>query len=404
MNPYFTTHLGQLYLGECSQVMALLEPASIHAVVTDPPYGLSFMGQRWDYDVPSVEVWREALRLLKPGGHLSSFGGTRTYHRLVVNIEDAGFAIRDQVQWLYGSGFPKSLDVGKAIDHAAGAERKIIAHVGSDGVRRKPRSPVDHGKSATGQTITTPATPEARRWDGWGTALKPAHEPICLARKPLADTVAFNVLAHGCGGLNIDICRLDSEPWIRAGLRDDIRGGGFGAGRKRRIDLGGISKSNPLGRWPTNVILDPEAAAALDAQSGPLTSGNLSPSHQRHVPRLGCGGAYNDNAGTGYPREWPGDSGGASRFFYCAKASPSERGPGNNHPTVKPLALMRWLVRLVCPPGGVVLDPFLGSGTTAMACEDLGIRWVGIEREEKYCAIAKQRLQARAPLFAGVSA
>jgi site-specific DNA-methyltransferase (adenine-specific) len=380
--------------------MASLKPASVHAVVTDPPYGLSFMGKRWDYDVPSVAHWAAVLRLLRPGGHLLSFGGARTYHRMVVNMEDAGFEVRDQVMWLYGSGFPKSLDVGKAIDKKAGVEREVVATV----LRSDKRGGNYHGGSESRPPlewrVTIPATAEARRWDGWGTALKPAHEPICLARKPLEGTVAANVLAHGCGGLNVAACRLEGGKKVPASPsgRRKLYSAGLGDNRQ------GTSGFNPdIGRWPANVVLDFDVAIMLDAQSGELTSGTKSPRHRRNAPRLGHGKTYGNDPGAGYPREWPGDSGGASRFFYCAKASPTERGPGNDHPTVKPLALMQWLVRLVCPPGGVVLDPFLGSGTTALACEDLGLRWIGIEREEKYCEVAKQRLIGRAPLFAGVA-
>jgi site-specific DNA-methyltransferase (adenine-specific) len=361
--------------GDCIEEMQKMDACSIDAIITDPPYGLAFMGKEWDgYTSPIAfqewcESWaREALRVLKPGGHILAFGGTRMYHRLVSGIEDAGFEIRDCLMWIYGSGFPKSLDVSKAIDKAAGAEREVIIGAG--------RSNIGTGKHGRGvsiysqvvvdatnektvrNNISIPSTEAAKKWQGWGTSLKPAVEPIVLARKPLIGTVAKNVLEYGTGALNIDASRIGivqgDEP--KAGKRTATFGtlettsGGDGSG--------GWKASS--GRWPANILLDEEAAAILDEQSGELTSGT-------------------------------------SRFFYVAKASRSERNAGperNIHPTVKPVKLMRYLVRLITPNGGVVLDPFLGSGTTGVAAIQEGKSWFGIEREIEYVEIARGRTSA----------
>lgn len=305
-----------LFLGRSEVVLKELESNSIDSIVTDPPYGLSFMGKKWDYDVPSVEIWKEALRVLKPGGHLLSFAGTRTYHRMAVNIEDAGFEIRDQIMWIYGSGFPKSHNIG----------------------------------------------------DGRGTALKPANEPIVVARKPLEKglTVAQNALKWGTGALNIDESRVSGAGYTSGGQNKSIA---FG--------MNGLSEKQPRndgsqGRWPANVLLDEEAAAALDEQSGNLATQG--------------GPKKKDSVGKFY-------GGGASRFFYVAKASKRERGEGNVHPTVKPIKLMEYLIRLVTLAGGTVLDPFMGSGTTGVAAKRLGFRFVGIEMEHSYFIISKKRIE-----------
>jgi DNA modification methylase len=346
-----------IHLGDCLDVLRTMPDCSVDAVVTDPPYGLAFMGKRWDYDVPSVEVWAECLRVLKPGGHLLAFAGTRTQHRMAVRIEDAGFEIRDMIAWVYGSGFPKSLDVSKAIDKAAGAEREVVgsrpefksrkaaeARRGEDALRSRNEL---HDPGRGGYTrpesvgdITAPATPEAQRWAGWGTALKPALEPITMARKPLAGTVAGNVLEHGTGALNVDGCRV--------GLREARqlnRAGSIGYGGS---EPQGIVEDGGMGRWPANLIHDgSEEPCALLAD--------------------------------------------AARFFYTAKASASER-QGVTHPTVKPLDLMAYLCRLVTPPGGVVLDPFMGSGTTIKAAVGEGFQAIGIERDPAYFTMAEHRM------------
>ncbi len=442
--------------GDCVEQMALMPEASVDAVVTDPPYGLEFMGKEWDapwksgfaaygmdgerragpvygskrnpvclachkhkrgthrcvcpapqFDEDAAthgraqQAWHhrwatEALRVLKPGGHLVAFGGTRTYHRMVCAVEDAGFEIRDTLMWLYGQGFPKSHDVSKAIDKTAGAERRVIGvtnrvigpaqkrgYQGTATFRESPNNP--------GNLLTAPATEAAICWQGWGTALKPACEPIVLARKPLVGTVAANVGKFGVGALNVDGCRIPGKVQAGAGSVASFRGAPDtykkGTGRSYQF----------TGRWPANVLLDEGAATILDEQSGERPSrggagftgtriygwatshpiGSISPEPQRE---LGFG-----------------DSGGASRFFYCAKASSKERNEGlngerSNHPTVKPLALMRWLCRLVTPPGGLILDPFAGSGSTLIAAHQEGFQAVGVEQDEGYCRIAEARL------------
>jgi len=383
-----------IYHGDCREVMATMNAASVDAIVTDPPYGLAFMGKGWDHAVPGVEFWAEALRVAKPGAHLVAFGGTRTFHRLACAIEDAGWEMRDCLSWLYGSGFPKSLDVSKAMDKAAGAEREVIG-VNKNGGRS--------GSSSFGQVrtdgnpwlTTAPATDLARQWQGWGTALKPAWEPIILARKPLAGTVAANVQSHGTGALNVDGCRVGTEQTVT--VRNGNSGGNGAYGRDERV----FTRLNPPGRWPANVLLDEDAAAMLDAQAprtgaaAPVTGAEASPASRGGITnrRERVAGAFHN------------DTGGASRFFYTAKASRRERDAGgvsNVHSTVKPIALMRWLCRLVTPPGGVVLDPFTGSGTTGCAAVLEGFGFVGIEREAEYVAIAERRIahweRERAPL------
>lgn len=269
--------------GEAIAVMQQMADESIDAIVTDPPYGLGFMGKKWD-DLPPGEDWaRECLRVLKPGGHLLAFGGTRTWHRLAVAVEDAGFEIRDSIAWMYASGFPKSLDVSKAIDKAAGAEREVIS-TEVRGKRLSPGATVDKTGDWRSEdrpdyiaTVTAPATDDARKWQGWGTALKPAFEPIVVARKPLAGTVAANVLRHGTGGLNIDGCRLHAAD-VPAG-RTRHGGGIVGAGSSH--ELPDSKNEQPAGRWPANVVLDEDQAAALDARSGTLKSGYMKPETDR---------------------------------------------------------------------------------------------------------------------------
>lgn len=523
----------RVLVGDCVEAMAAMEPASVDAIVTDPPYGLEFMGKEWDRldtGLPQENVWkgrrgkggsnigtddtkpasrhhvtlgagkkhafhrctvcgkrqfsgspcacpepewvieypdgapsssirmqrwheawaREALRVLKPGGHLLAFGGTRTSHRLVCAIEDAGFEIRDTIAWMYGSGFPKSLDVSKAIDKAAGAEREVIGMGAAlcEYLARGEACP-GHGDAngRYGETVhaatTAPATPDAEQWQGWGTALKPSHEPIVVARKPLDGTVAATVLRHGTGAINVDGCRVGRAD----GDRTDY---GLENGAAAGIGYHGLDGRTPYdasaGRWPANVVFDEEAARLLDEQTGTLTT------HPGTMRSDSGGGGYgslpNRPVGTALSA---GDSGGASRFFYVAKASSAERNAGldgfeeqrravatygsmrvqvcnvcgrrgngprggaachddwawheqtddgrggggpvrNSHPTVKPIALMRWLVRLVTPPGGTVLDPFAGSGTTGCAAVLEGFNFVGIEREAEYVVIAKARI------------
>ena len=382
-----------IHNGDCIQVMNAMPPESVDAIVTDPPYGLGFMGRKWDSLPPSLE-WAEAcMRVLKPGGHIVAFGGTRTWHRLAVAIEDAGFEMRDSLAWLYGSGFPKSHDVGKAIDKLAGAEREVVGPY----VRLGDSKPYAVNSSASVEIknartmgdITAPATPEAAQWDGWGTALKPAFEPIVLARKPLAEkTVARNVLEHGTGAINVDACRIGTdENTSRPPAIVQSTSAPFGAG----LAMGG--RGHASGRWPANVVLDEHAAAWVDEQSGVSKSGARTP-----TGGVREGDVYGLGHKTSGINTFASSEGGASRFFYTAKAPKRERPNvgGVQHPTVKPLAIMRWLIRLVTPPGGVVLDPFAGSGTTVEAAIIEGFTPVGIEMETDYLPLIQHRIDRQA--------
>jgi len=443
--PYYQDEHVTLYHGDCMDVMATLPDESVHAVVTDPPYGLAnttpeqvadtivrwvggdrdylpsggagFMGKAWDAFVPPVAVWDECLRVLKPGGYVLTFAGSRTHDLMTLALRLAGFDIRDSIAWLYGSGFPKSLDVSKAIDKAAGAEREVVGKrkqpMGTNATFRR-AAQVAHGYRPDGPEfgqaaldhidITAPATPDAEKWQGWGTALKPAFEPIVVARKPLTGTVAANVLAHGTGALNIDASRIGTTDSLgggaNKGMTSSTRHEGFArpwmdddetreaaAARSRE----NTARAESMGRWPTNVLLDDTQAAELDRQSGVLHSQDPA-TRASKSKRVGV-----TEMGTGQSIEYA-DQGGASRFFptfrYEAKAPSSERPRVNGiaHPTVKPLDLMRWVVRLVTPPGGTVLDPFAGSGTTAEACLHEGFRCIAIEREADYLPLIKARL------------
>lgn len=369
------------------------------------------MGKSWDGgDIAfRVELWAQVLRVLKPGGHLVAFSGTRTYHRMACAIEDAGFEVRDMLSWLYGSGFPKSLDVSKAIDKAAGAEREVIgvspyAKNRSGGREGTYRGSEDYRMGAAAE-LTAPGSDAAREWSGWGTALKPAQEPICFARKPLAEgTVAANVLAHGTGALNIDGCR------VSAATGDIIKTFERVAGERDReqyrtgTTVGPASSSN-LGRWPANVVHDgsPEVLAAFPDAPGQQAdislnapsakTGNVYGKMNRHGEKS-ADARYGDKGSTNFavlPGMRRGDSGSAARFFYTAKADADDR-IGSKHPTVKPVDLMRWLVRLVTPPKGVVLDPFAGTGTTGAAAFLEGFSAVLIEREEEYRADIARRM------------
>lgn len=474
-SPPRTAYAGDLTLrlGDCLDVMRELNEASVDAIVTDPPYGLGFMGKDWDSpggtgdfpmrrtdaantvntgvtrqggrqrscsdfvkrqarDARSYQEWceswgREALRVLKPGGHALVFGGTRTYHRLTCGLEDAGFEIRDVLCWLYGSGFPKSLDVQKAIDAKLGVkgtygEPKTPAHaemLARGSARRGDKHPGwdrpwmdDPEASANAQLDYLPASDEARGWKGWGTALKPAHEPIVVARKSLIGTVAANVLKHGTGALNVNGCRIDlGDEYDPEKRQRQQRSDGAVRFASEGLIGTDISTYNPAGRWPANVVLDVEAADSLDEKSGHLESGNAGKEgHNRNQPPRENGGIYGGGKGLwkspGPAGALYGDAGGASRFFYVAKADSGERNAGlttpglfsqdapdkNVHPTVKPVDLMRWLCRLVTPPGGLILDPFMGSGTTGIAAGLEGFRFLGIEREEDYMRIAESRL------------
>ena len=351
---------------------------SVDAIITDPPYELGFMGKTWDSTgiAYNVELWQQCLRVLKPGGHLLAFGGSRTYHRMAVAIEDAGFQIRDQIMWVYGSGFPKSLDVSKSIDKQAGAQREVT------GMKVTGKARTDQGWQGGQQEVpvTAPATDPAKQWDGWGTALKPAHEPIVLARKPLDGTVAQNVLTHGVGGINIDGCRVGNESL----QINHYNAKGYNPFFHDSQAGNPYVSSGHSGRFPANFIHD----------------------GSDEVLKL-----FPDTAGQS-----------AARFFYCAKANKKDRNEGldgfeekrpdersvtgmgtfeekgvakqaNHHPTVKPTDLMRYLCRLITPPGGTILDPFTGSGSTGKAAVLEGFNFIGIELDPDYIAIAEARIQ-----------
>jgi len=417
----------KIILGDSLLKLRDLPTSTVDAVVTDPPYGLSFMNKKWDYDVPSVELWREVFRVMKPGAHLLSFGGTRTYHRMVLAIEEAGFEIRDQIQWIYGSGFPKSQNVAIAIDKQAGAmgaRGKAFVTAGQDGREDLVGT---RGVAIGGHD---PITASAKRWQGWGTALKPACEPIVLARKPLEKglTVAQNVEKWGTGAINVDARRIGFADGERESLFRPMTENNS-IGWKNTSKAMGYNTPDGLppaaGRWPANVLFDEEAAAMLDEQSGTLKSGALKAGHKQHGSGQKDGDKYGYRADAIIQKDYGNDSGGASRFFYVAKTSKRERNAGlegvtkekqgnrpnskdstgkfpdhdhrptggNNHPTVKPLKLMEYLCRLITPPGGIILDPFLGSGSTGCAAVKLGFQFIGIERELEYVEIAKRRIE-----------
>lgn len=515
MNPAIIGN-ATLYLGDCREMLTQLDTASVDSIVCDPPYELGFMGKSWDNTgiANSSSMWSQCLRVLKPGGHLLAFSGSRTYHRMTCAIEDAGFEIRDQIMWLYGSGFPKSLDVSKAIDKAAprvgmfdafaehfserllasGKTRKSVAEMfpsksggitgcvwnWSHGVNvpmrdqwsvlqpllgladewlplidraEAERKVVGIKKASAGVAfssdgpreldITAPASDASRQWSGWGTALKPAHEPICVARKPLTGTVAANVLAHGTGAINIDGCRVSyendaadpaSNPLYRraAGYANGNASDG-GSSSFTLKDGGGQRNPNGLGRWPANVIHDgsPDVLEAFPDAPGQMADAKTNDDRKTanvygamRYAEPSADRVYATAGGTNFAMK-PGarrlDSGSAARFFYCAKASRSDRNEGiggsdipavetdatmrdretadwqerngNHHPTVKPTDLMAYLCRLVTPPGGIVLDHFMGSGSTGKAAIREGFKFVGMDMTPEYVDIAKARIQ-----------
>ncbi|MCG3775658.1 MAG: Modification methylase HindIII [Nitrospira sp.] len=469
----------KVYESDCVEFMRGLEDNTVDAIVTDPPYGLEFMGKEWDrlgapngfrrkenaadvgrdsvfgrtshtspeYAAGSqMQEWHfawatEALRVLKPGGHLLAFGGSRTYHRLTCAIEDAGFEIRDCITWQYLSGFPKSLNVSKAIDKAAGAEREVV------GVSKRHGGGVAFAEGAGGFNtdkgcVTAPATDAARQWDGWGTALKPSQEPIVVARKPLVGTVAKNVEQWGTGALNIDDCRVQTIDKLSISKADPFHRED-GNQMWNKTSSGAIERNqSPLGRWPPNTVMshDPTCVAVGETHvrgtghwretrgagssragaSGHVGQSDLTEKYDEGVEGVevvwacvpGCPVRHLDNqtgvrtSGTGGSRCFPRFDWAAELVdpflpsFYAAKAAVSEREAGlvgdgrlNLHPTVKPIGLMRWLVRLVTPPGGIVFDPFTGSGTTGCAAVSEGFDFLGVEKDPAYVEIAVQRIE-----------
>ncbi len=387
-----------LYMGDCLDLLPTLP--MVDAVVTDPPYGLKFMGKDWDHGVLGAGYWRIIMASMKPGAHLLAFGGTRTHHRLMCAIEDAGFEIRDCLMWVYGSGFPKSLDVSKAIDKTKGAERKIVGTTkgkGGENLNQISRPDGNDNKDAKGMgayghgakqvtvdiPVTEPATPEAQQWDGWGTALKPAWEPIILARKPLDGSVAKNILEHGVGGLNIDGSRIP--------LNDEIPPSGsakrvYAKNQFTEAKVYGENKiTPPSGRFPANLIHDGSDEVL---ERFPKSSVTGRRSERSKAAKVGDTRWLHDN----HQSTEHTDRGSTARFFYCAKASKAERGKDNNHPTVKPIALMRYLCRLITPPGGTIMDPFMGSGSTGVASFLENFAFIGMEKELPSFKIACNRI------------
>ena len=433
----------ELIHGDCIEVLRAMPDCSVDAVVTDPPYGLSFMGKKWDYDVPGVEVWAECLRVLKPGGHLLAFAGTRTQHRMAVRIEDAGFEIRDMIAWVYGSGFPKSLDVSKAIDKRGGAQvawfgpwfrkwreqngvsqKQVAALFPSktggltgcvanwelsfnmptpeqfnlirdkfglpfDSIDEAEREVVGQHKTdmgglggerlgQAGGNITAPATDAARQWQGWGTALKPALEPITVARKPLIGTVAENVLQHGTGAINVDGCRVGTEEIIDFKRKENaITASGWKDVNRNPYE------QHSQGRWPANFIHD-GSEEVTDLLGSAARFFYCAKASKRDRDE-GCEGMELVTHQSGMGGAMPVDDDGNARDRFKAQSR-------NHHPTVKPTDLMRYLCRLVTPPDGTVLDPFMGSGSTGKAAVLEGFSFIGIEREAEYVAIAQARI------------
>jgi site-specific DNA-methyltransferase (adenine-specific) len=425
----------RLLLGDCIDKLKELEDNSVDSIVTDPPYGLSFMGKKWDYDVPSQEIFEECLRVLKPGGHLLSFAGSRTYHRMAVRVEDAGFEIRDQIMWIYGSGFPKSMNIGVKVDEKLGNKRELVERPKSE-QRPNADNNRDKNKDIGGFAMSDNKYKSVgnSEWEGWGTALKPSHEPIVMARKPLSEkTVVDNVLEWGTGGINIDDSRISTDDNLGGGatkgsvlsidgfdrpwMHDEEKMKEFSDKMKEKVE-----HAQTLGRFPANIIFDEEAGKILDEQSGISKSTKGDPNRGTYKKAMFANSEFN-KVGAEYD-----DSGGASRFFYCPKTSKTDRNEGlddfeeksrsdankmmgksgnfktgsgndrttefkNNHPTVKPTDLMLYLIRLVTPKGGTTLDPFMGSGSSGKAAVRGGFDFVGVEREEEYMKIAKARIQ-----------
>ena len=367
-----------LYCGDSNEVLEQL--TDIDSCVTDPPYGLSFMGKSWDYDVPQKELWEKVFASLKNGSHLLSFFGSRTYHRGAIPIEDAGFEIRDQLMWLYGSGFPKSHNIGKAVDKLQGNEREVV------GKNPNSRSAELHKKTVyeSGLRDNAVITKGTSEYEGWGTALKPAHEPIVMARKPFTGSVANNVLEHGTGGINIDECRVGTDD-MKFTKASSLGNNMTMDGGKANKDYIGEDKQ---GRFPANVMHD---GSDLVQEIFPKTGKSSGGRSYQNTNQMYSGG-WADEMGNKTDPGF-GDEGTAARYFYCPKASKKDRDEGNNHPTVKPTELMRYLCRLVTPKGGIVLDPFMGSGSTGKAAILEGFHFVGIELDPDYFEIACARIE-----------
>lgn len=411
MDPYYSSPRATIYHANCIHAMRCFSPNSIDTIIADPPYGLKFMGKWWDHGVPGIPFWRGALRVAKPGAMLMAFGGTRTHHRLMCAIEDAGWKIRDVVMWVYGSGLPKGCNISKAIDKAAGAERKVIGRYQPPGMDRpwNLRNANDErgvdifASSRNNLDITAPATDAARLWDGWNTTLKPSWEPIVLAMKPLDGTFAQNALKWGVAGLWIDGCRIEYQSGAdraSATPRGECTSKGISAigaepDAGRGLDRVEFERPEQKGRWPANLIHDggdevlscfPDSPGQIaQARNDGSPQGNQVFGKMNHI--------------THHPEPRSDDDKSAARFFYCSKASKSERTCSgqvvNCHATVKPISLLRYLCRLTrTPTDGIVLDPFMGSGSTLLAALHEGRNVIGIDIEEESCEIARQRLEA----------
>lgn len=384
----------RLFRGDCLKKLRKLPDNSVDSVVTDPPYGLSFMGKKWDYDVPSVKIWKECLRVLKPGGYLLAFAGTRTQHRMAVNIEDAGFEICDIIAWCYGSGFPKSQAVGKSIDKLKGLERVVLGPKQfADGSKTRATAGKGEKFKVVGNSglATAPASEESAQWEGWGSALKPALEPITMARKPREGTIAKNVLKYGTGALNIDGCRVSVANNDNIFVKNPHTKGGFGHAKASVYgkSVGADSYNPAQGRFPANFIHDGSdevtslfpyskdgVAVSRNKKQGQDSGNKVYGKRNVNLKDVSYGGA-----------------GSAARFFYVAKANKKDRDEGNNHPTVKPTDLMRYLVRLVTRKGGICLDPFMGSGSTGKACVSEGMIFYGMEKEKESFVTSVRRIR-----------
>ena len=342
--------------GNCLEELDKLDENSVDAIVTDPPYELNFMGKGWDNAGVSFnkETWAKCMRVLKPGGYLLAFGGSRTYHRIACAIEDGGFEIRDCIMWLYGSGFPKSMNIGLAIDKKNGVESKVVGTQTVPDIRGDAYGTMNEKQGGSYKNITRDIKQAQNEWQGWGTCLKPSYEPIIVARKPFKGSLVDNVIEYGVGGINIDECRVGTEV-IKGGTMPKMGGGELGVCNYQTIGAERLERQDNIGRFPANTI--------LDTQEG---------------------------------EEW-------RRYFYCAKASKKDRDEGldgrNIHPTVKPTTLMQYLVKLVAPKGATILDPFMGSGSTGKAVmyenkeRDAGYKFIGIEIDKEYYEIAKKRIE-----------
>ena len=386
--------INKILCGNSLEVLKDFKDNYFDSVVTDPPYGLAFMGKKWDYDVPKVDLWKEVYRVLKPGGHLLSFAGSRTYHRMAVNIEDAGFEIRDMLGWLYGSGFPKSHNIGKAVDKLQGNKREVIGVSTGKGYSSQQEKNKEQGfrpykDGLPHEKADRTLTKGNSEWEGWGTALKPAHEPIVMARKPFNTSVAENVLTHGTGGINIDECRVGTEKRKSKGMSSL---GVMHDDDWKPKDI----ETESTGRFPANIIHDgseevlevfEESSRFFYCAKASKAERNMGLDELSTKQTTGGGGltAPKDNDGNYIVS---GSKGTAGKYG-------SAKAPQKNyHPTVKPIKLMEYLVRLITPKEGIVLEPFAGSGTTLIACKQQGFNYIGIERDQEYCDIAEARLKA----------